>query len=136
PSVKQLMIWRPHACSFLLLFVGTGFSQAGQFVLNGGFENGFNGWQLSGEVRLETNSPLDGKASANIGPGAGSLTQRIETGSGNDLTVSATIQSQRTNGWVFAVRFLDRDGREVMKVDSLTDLEPSKQDPRKFIHYM
>jgi len=134
--VKQLMTWRTHACSFLLLFVGTGFSQAGQFVLNGGFENDFNGWQLSGDVRLETNSPLDGKASANIGPGAGSLTQRIETGSGNDLTVSAIIQPQRTNGWIFAVKFLDKNQREVMRVDSLTDLERDKKDPEKYSHYM
>ncbi len=71
-----------------------------------------------------------------IGPGAGSLTQRIETGGGNAFTLSATIQSQRTNGWVLAVRFLDKDGREVMKVDSVNDMERGKQDPRKFDHYM
>jgi lysophospholipase L1-like esterase len=120
----------------LALSLASGSAQSAPRVLNGGFEEGLEAWQSTGEVHLETNSPLDGKASAIIGPGAGSLTQRIETGSGNDLTVSATIQSQRTNGWVFAVRFLDPEGREVMKVDSLADMERSKQDPRRFNHYM
>jgi lysophospholipase L1-like esterase len=110
--------------------------QSSQRVINGGFEDGLKAWQTTGDVHLEKNNPLDGNASAIIGPGPGSLTQRIETGSGNDLTLSATIQSQRSNDWVFAVRFLDYEGREVMRVDSLTDMSGSKQDPRKFSHYM
>ena len=105
-------------------------------VVDGGFEDGLRGWKLAGGVRLETNSPLDGRASAVVGPGAGSLSQRIETGGGNAFTVSATIQSQITNGWIFAVRFLDRKGRELMRVDSVDDMKPSKQDPRKFDHYL
>jgi len=105
-------------------------------VVNGGFENGLMAWRATGKVHLETNSPLNGKASAIIGPGAGSLTQRIKIGSVNAFTVSAVIQSQRTNGWVFALRFLDKNGREVMRVDSLSDTERDKQDPRKFEHYM
>jgi len=92
-------------------------------VVNGGFEDDLQGWQTTGDVHLETNSLRDGKASVIIGPGAGSLAQRIETGSGNAFTVSAILQSQRTNGWIFALRFLDKDGREVMKVDSLSDLK-------------
>jgi lysophospholipase L1-like esterase len=114
----------------------SGAAQPLQRVINGGFEDGLKGWRATGDVHLETNRPLDGKASAIIGPGAGSLTQRIETGSGNDLTLSATIQSERANDWVFAVRFLDPQEREVMRVDSLTDMERSKQDTRKFNHYM
>jgi len=110
--------------------------QDSNLVVNGGFEDGLKGWRATGDVHLETNRPLDGKASAIIGPGPGLLTQRVETGSGNAFTVSAIIQSQRTNGWVFALRFLDKDGREVMRVDSVSDIKPSKQDPRKFDHYM
>ncbi len=105
-------------------------------VVNGRFEDGLDGWQTTGDVHLETNSPLDGKVSAVIGPGAGSLIQRIATGSGNPITVSVTIQSQRTNGWVFALRFLDKNGREVMKVDSLSDMKEKGGNPRKFDHYM
>lgn len=120
----------------LALCAAFGTAQAAQLVVNGGFEAGLNAWQSSGEVHLETNNPLAGKASAIIGPGEGSLAQCVETGSGNDLTVSATIQSEHTNGWVFVLRFLDKKGREVMRVDSFTDMQPTKADPRKFNHYL
>jgi len=113
-----------------------GSAQLPEHVVNGGFEDGLKAWQVTGDVRVETNHPLDGRAAAVLGPGAGSLTQRIETGSGNDFTLTATIQSQRTNGWVFAVRFLDEQEREVMRVDSLADMERSNQDSHKFSHYM
>ena len=124
--------------AFLLILSGTTLwaDQGPNLVINGGFEDGLKGWQTTGDIHLETNSPLDGKVSVRIGPGAGSLTQRVETGSGNAFTVSATIQSPLTNGWIFALRFLDKDGREVMKVDSLSDLQRDKKDQRKFDHYM
>ena len=121
-------------CCLLILSVAP--AQSSQYVINGGFENGLKGWHTTGDVHLEAGNPLDGKASIIIGPGAGTLTQRMETGCGNDFTVSATIQSALTNGWVFAVRFLDAAGREVMRVDSVTDMERSKEDPLKFSHYM
>lgn len=123
---------------FRLALSGTALvaGQDSNLVINEGFEDGLKGWQTAGNVHLETNSPRDGKVSAVIGPGTGSLMQRIETGSGNAFTVSATIQSQRTNGWVFALHFLDKDGREVMKVDSINDIKPDKQDPRKFDRYL
>jgi lysophospholipase L1-like esterase len=105
-------------------------------VVNGSFEDGLTGWRTTGEVHLETNSPLDGKASAIVGPGAGSLAQRIEIGSGNDFTLSAAIKSQLTNGWVFAIRFLDKNGSEVMRLDSLNDMTRDKKNPLKFEHYM
>ena len=110
--------------------------QNSNLVINGEFENGLQGWQLAGDVHLETNHPFDGKASAVIGPGTGSLTQRIKTGSGNPVTASATIQSPRTNGWVFALRFLDQDARELMRVDSVHDMKPSQPDPRKIDQYL
>ena len=117
-------------------FCTTLFAGQNSKVVNGGFEEGLTAWRSTGDVHLETNSPLDGNASASIGPGAGSLRQRLETGSGIHLTVSATIKSERTNGWVFAVRFLDKRGREVMRVDSLADMERSRLNPQKFSHYM
>ena len=105
-------------------------------VMNGGFEDGLRGWRTTGSVHLETNGPIDGKASAIIGTGAGMIAQRVEVGSGNDFTLSAAIQSKRTNGWVFAIRFLDKNGREVMRVDSLNDMTRDKKNPLKFAHYM
>jgi lysophospholipase L1-like esterase len=105
-------------------------------VVNGAFEDGLKGWKSTGDVHVETHGPLEGKASVIIGPGPGSVSQRIDTGSGNDFTVSAMIQSQLTNGWVFAIRCLDKHGHEVMRVDSMSDLQRDKKDPRKFDHFM
>ncbi|HUA39311.1 MAG TPA: SGNH/GDSL hydrolase family protein [Candidatus Sulfopaludibacter sp.] len=105
-------------------------------VVNGGFADGLKDWQTTGDVRLETNSPLAGKVSVIIGPGTGSLTQRVETDSGNPFTVSATLRAQRTNGWVFALRFLDQEGREIMKVDSIADIKVRGGNPQKIEHYL
>jgi lysophospholipase L1-like esterase len=130
------MRWLPSTCFWLLLAAVPELVQSAQLVLNGGFEEGLKKWHVAGAVALETNRPLDGKLSAGLGSGPGSLTQRIETGSGNDFTVSATIQSQKPNDCVLTVRFLDSHGREVMSVDSLADMHPTKEDSRKFSHYM
>ncbi len=120
---------------FAAISIASG-ADADSRVINGGFEAGLTAWQAAGEVHLETNHPVAGKISAQIGPGMGTLSQRIDTGSGNHLTVSATIEAATTNGWVFALRFLDKDGQELMRVDSLADLKPAKKDPRKFSHYL
>jgi lysophospholipase L1-like esterase len=123
--------------SWLLGFsITVGLAESSQRVVNGGFEEGLKRWQFSGDVHLETNNPVDGKACVLIGPGKGSLSQRIEVPRGNDFTASAFIQSTRTNSCVFALRFLDNDGREVMRVDSRSDIEFDKKDPRKLNHYM
>ena len=104
-------------------------------VVNGGFNDGLNGWQTEGTVHLQTNT-LDGKVFVRIGPGAGSLMQQIEIGSGNPFTLSAIIQSQDTNGWVLTLNFLDKDGRVLMKVDSTTDIKVKGVNPQKISHYM
>jgi len=94
------------AVTFLLTMFCTALvaEQDSNLVINGGFEDGWKGWQTTGDVHLETNSPLAGKASAVIGPGAGSLMQHIETGSGNAFTVSVIIQSHaRTAGFLLFI---------------------------------
>jgi lysophospholipase L1-like esterase len=105
-------------------------------VINGGFEDGLNGWHVTGDVHLETNSPLEGKASVVIGPRAGRIAQRIEIGGGNDFTVSAAIQSQPANEAVLTLRFLDKNAREVMRVDSLHEIQRDKKERLKFKHFM
>src|SRR5690242_8200849 len=40
-------------------------------LVNGSFEDGLTGWQVNGDVTLETAKPMEGKASLRIGPGAG-----------------------------------------------------------------
>ena len=116
---------------YTTVFAGESFS-----VVNGDFEKGLTAWKASGAAHLETNSPLAGNASAVLGPGAGSLSQRVEIGSGNDFNLSAIVQSEHTNGYIFTIRFLDKSGREVMKVDSLDDIHRDKKEPAKFSHFM
>src|SRR5450432_619294 len=86
------------ACLLFSFRVALAAEEAGKLV-NDGFEQGLTGWQTQGDVKLETDSPLNGRASARIGPSAGSIAQRVETGSGNHFTMSATIQTRLTNGW-------------------------------------
>jgi lysophospholipase L1-like esterase len=136
PVKSRWLLVSTFAGWFLVLSITAGLAQSSQRVINGGFEEGLKAWQFTGDVHLETNSPLAGKASVLIGPLEGSLSQRIEVPRGNDFTVSAFIQSQRTNGWLFALRFLDEDSREVMRVDSRTDIEFDKTESRKLNHYM
>ena len=104
-------------------------------VVNGDFRGGLKGWQVTGHVHLETNA-LDGKVSVAIGPGTGSLTQRMETGSGNPFTVAATLRSPHTNGWVFGLHFLNKRGREIMDVDSAADIKVKGANPQKIDHYI
>ena len=101
-------------------------------VVNGEFKDGLKGWETTGDVHLQTND-ADDKVSAYIGPGAGSLVQRIETGGGNAFTLSALIHSQHTNGWVLTLHFLDKDGREIMKADTAADIKVKQG---KIDHYM
>lgn len=104
-------------------------------VINGRFDDGLKGWQISGDVHLETNTS-EGKIAACIGPGAGSIAQRIETGNGNPFTVSAGVESARTNDWLLTLRFLDKDGRQIMRVDSARDIAVKGMNPQKIEHYM
>jgi lysophospholipase L1-like esterase len=105
-------------------------------LINGKFEAGLAGWQTDGEVHLATNAAANGKVSVIIGPGVGKLAQRVEAGGGEHLTASATVRAQEAKGWVFTLRFLDKDGRELMKVGSVTDMKPAKEDAGRFDHYM
>jgi lysophospholipase L1-like esterase len=121
--------------TFFLIVLAELVSGQDEKVVNGGFENGLNGWQTTGDVHLQTNGP-DGKVFACIGTGAGSLIQRVETGNGNPFTLSATIQSQHTNGWLLTLNFLDKDGAKIMQVDSATDIKINGTNLQKIEHYM
>ena len=125
----------PTVSASLLIFGATVVFGQDDKVVNGGFEDGLKGWQTAGNVHLQTNT-LNATVFACIGPGAGSLIQRIQTGSGNPFTLSAIIQSQHTNGWLLTLNFLDKDGRVLMKVDSTVDIQVKGVNPQKINHYM
>src|SRR5665213_2491284 len=82
----------------LLLTLRAGF--AANFstnLINGSFEDGLKGWQTKGDVKLETTAPMEGNASLRIGPGIGSVSQRVRTGNGDHLEVSVAVKSEPTN---------------------------------------
>ena len=67
---------------------------------------------------------MEGKASLRIGSGAGSVSQRVRIGNGDHLWVSVTVKSEPTNTAVLIVRYLDKNGRELMRLNSSTDIKP------------
>src|ERR1700757_1249461 len=87
-----------------------------ELLRNGGFEAGLSGWQRVGAVTLESNSPVSGKGSVRIGPGRGSVSQRIWIGPENHMTLSALLRSSTGAGETLTVRFLDKDGNELMRI--------------------
>lgn len=91
-------------------------------LLNAGFEDGLKGWQALGDVTLETAAPLAGKVSVRIGPGAGSVTQRVRVGNGDHLQVSVGVKSEPPNTARLIVRYFDNRGRELMRLDSAADV--------------
>src|ERR1700721_985325 len=103
--------------------------------VNGGFEDGLTAWKTTGDVTLDTHRPLAGKASVRIGPGPGSITQRVALGGNNHIQILATIHSVPPASGVLTLRFLDKDGNQVMSVDSDADMKPGGE-PRKISYYM
>src|SRR5437899_1812498 len=75
-------------------------------LVNGCFEDGLKGWQAKGDVKLQTAAPMEGKASLRIGPGAGSVSQRVRTGNGDHLWVSVAVKSEPANTAILIVRYL------------------------------
>jgi lysophospholipase L1-like esterase len=111
------------AC-LLLALRGTLAAGPSTNLVNGGFEDGLNGWRVKGDVELETTAPMEGKASLRIGPGVGSVSQRVWTGGGDHLEISVAVKSEPTNMANLIIRHLDKNGRELMRLDSATDIKP------------
>ena len=115
----------------LIAFASLGLTLRGAFaadlstnLVNGDFEAGLKGWRVKGDVKLETAAPMEGKASLRIGPGTGSVSQRVWTGNGDHLWVSVAVKSEPTNTANLIIRHLDKNGGELMRLDSATDIKP------------
>ncbi|MGH7950555.1 MAG: GDSL-type esterase/lipase family protein [Limisphaerales bacterium] len=125
---------------FVCLFLparGIFAANASTNLVNGSFEDGLKGWQVKGDVKLETATPMEGKVSLRIGPGAGSVFQRVRTGNGDHVSVSVAVKSEPTNAVSLIIRCLDNHGRELMRLDSATDIKlGDKVKPGKISFYM
>ena len=98
--------------------------------VNGDFKSGLAAWKTSGDVAVKTEHPLEGKRSVRIGPGAGSISQYILVGSDNHLNLSALLHSEPAGAGKLTIRFLDKNGRELMRVDSSADMKRGKNPDR------
>jgi lysophospholipase L1-like esterase len=121
----------------LLTLRGTFAANLPTNLVNGYFEDGLKGWWTKGDVKLEKTAPMEGKASLCIGPGAGSVSQRVRIGNGDHLWVSVAVKSEPTNTAILIVRYLDKNGRELMRLNSATDIKPGdKVKPGTIVFYM
>lgn len=124
------------AC-LLLALRGVSAANLSTNLVNGGFEKGLKGWQAKGDVKLQTTAPMEGRASLFIGPGAGSVSQRVRIGNGDHLWVSVAVKSEPANTAILIVRYLDNNGRELMRLNSVTDIKPGdKVKPGQLSFYM
>ena len=85
---------RMFLCSILCLFVSVGISNATEFIVNGGFENGLTGWSYSANVVFRRKMQL-GQISAY----EGNYMAVLATGSGLrcQFVGKISIQAQCSN---------------------------------------
>jgi lysophospholipase L1-like esterase len=96
-------------------------------TVNGDFEKGLTAWLSSGDVSIERTKPLEERASVRLGPGVGSISQRIAVGSDNHMMLSARINAVSPGTAKLTLRFLDGSGNELMAIDSDKDIKPGKE---------
>jgi len=94
---------------------------------NPAFANGFTGWQTEGDVHLQTSGSDPVKREVVIGPGAGSLSQRIARNAANHMMIAARLHSVPSGAAVLSVRCLDKNGQELMTLRSPADIKPGKE---------
>ncbi len=123
----------PRICFFLILVclccAGSAHAadDSSRISTNPNFADGLKGWKTQGDVHLVTSSANPAKHVVTIGPGAGSILQRITEGAANHMMIAATLHSVPAGGATVSVRCLDKDGGELMMLRSPVDIKPSKE---------
>lgn len=107
-------------------------SKATQISANPNFAAGLSGWSISGSVHLAPSSA--GAHDVTLGPGAGSIRQRLTVSGDNHLMVSVVLHAVPAASARVTVRFFDSKGHELMSLDSPTDISPGKT-PGSFDDY-
>ena len=95
-------------------------------IANPGFENGLAGWQVGGNVSVETDHPLAGAISPRIGPGRGAISQRYEIGGLRIAGFGAQMRTDPGETGLVRVRCFDAGRQMVMEIVSRTG-EKSRQ---------
>jgi len=100
------------------------------YVVNGDFEKGLQGWTAQGDAAVSSESPVGGKASLRLGPGKGSVHQRYEVPGLRILLIGGAFKPSAPEvSAVVKVRCFDTNGRLLMSLDQAFD--PKKaSDPK------
>lgn len=94
--------------------------------VNASFGDGLAGWHASGDVHLQKGGSTSGGDLVRIGPGAGSISQTIQIGARNHMELTAIFHSEPAGLGRVTLRFLDKNGKELMQLQSDTDMKPAK----------
>lgn len=94
--------------------------------VNPDFARGLNGWSTSGEVHVEPDLSRQGEQAVALGPGAGSIWQRISANGDNPMRLSVLLRAAPAGAAVITARFFDRQGRELMSLRSPVDIRRGK----------
>jgi lysophospholipase L1-like esterase len=100
---------------------------ATRITANPDFEQGLSGWHVSGAARVEPDPSEPGRQVVVLGPGAGSIRQRVQADAANHMTVSVLLHAVPAGAAVVTVRFFDRQGRELMSLHSPKDIQAGKR---------
>ncbi len=95
--------------------------------VNPTFVEGLTGWQVSGAVHLRDSAASSDRQVVTIGPGAGSISQRVEANADNHMMVSVILHSLPPGLGTVTVRCFNNNGRELMSLRSPADMGTGKK---------
>lgn len=126
--------WLLILASFCVAAVAHADDDSSRISVNPSFASGLSGWQTQGDVHVQKNAVDTGAHSVILGPGSGSVSQRIVAGGANHMMIEATVHSQPAGLAILSVRCLDKDGQELMTLRSPADIRAGKE-PDTFEQY-
>jgi len=91
-------------------------------LMNPGFETGLSGWLAEGDVHLDANHPISGKASLRIGPGKGAVRQSYKVPGLRILWFGANLKlsDAKVDGKI-RLECLDKRGHVLMNLSAGPD---------------
>jgi lysophospholipase L1-like esterase len=124
----------PKLCAFVCLLFSCAVFAADDappkvISTDAAFEHGLNGWQVSGDVHL------DPVAGVRLGPGTGAIRQHFTANAVNHMQLSVLAAAGYARDLCVTVRFLDRDGRELMSLASPADIRADQKNAEDLEDY-
>jgi lysophospholipase L1-like esterase len=93
---------------------------------NSVFADVLKGWLVSGDVHVGVSMVHPGQRAVAIGPGPGSLSQRIQISAENHCMISAVFEGALPASAKLSLRFLGKDGKEWMRLESGVNMPVDK----------